>query len=303
MDIAKYIGLYLLKNQYCYVHGIGNMELKKIRSAHDGSALTPPSYEVHVTPGGSIDDNLANFIATNEQVSISKAANTLREFSIQVRKDIAEGKEVVIPNIGKFIEEGGKVKFITDQHFKYTPASLPTIKNSKQLDEQNSKLAHKPSYPPPAKADSVNWNMVIIAVVLLLILGGAGYFIYDYTKGTAEENTPPPVIDTPVQQPVIAQPDTLVAAVDTVDSGAVSVPIDSTTSGNFTFVIGNYPSRLRAEKRVNNLMLNGNKVEMVPHDSASFFVVTTINCKVIDTVHVKDSLRRMFGYTDVKIIK
>ncbi len=304
MDIAKYIGLYLLKNQYCYVHGIGNMELKKVRSTHDGSALTPPSYEVHVTPGGSIDDNLANFIATNEQVSISKAANTLREFSIQVRKDIADGKEVVIPNIGKFVEEGGKVKFLTDAHFKYTPASLPTIKNSKQLDEQNSKLAHKPSYPPPAKADSISWNMVIIVVVLLLILGGAGYFIYDYTKSTETENTPPPVVDTPVQQPPVVLPDTLAAPVtDTVDSGAVAMPVDSTTTSDFRIIIGNYHTRERAEKRVNNLTLNGNKVEMVQQDSTNFNVITKINCRVIDTAHVKDSLRRMFGYEQVRIVK
>ena len=132
MDIAKYIGLFLLKNHYCYIHGLGNMELVKRPATHDGKALQPPSYEVQVTPGGSIDDNLANFIATNEQISISKAANTLREYSIQARKDMAEGKEVPIPHIGHFIEGGGRVKFVTDANFRYTPAGIPTIKNSKK---------------------------------------------------------------------------------------------------------------------------------------------------------------------------
>src|SRR6185312_10774720 len=162
MDIAKYIGLFLLKNHFCYVHGLGNMELTRKPAIHDGKALQPPSYEVMVTPGGSIDDNLANFIATNEQISISKAANALRDFSIQARKDMSDGKEVEIPNIGKFVEESGKVKFITNDNFRFTPAGIPTIRNSKQLEEQNAKPAHKPSYPPPHKADSINWSMVIL---------------------------------------------------------------------------------------------------------------------------------------------
>src|SRR4051794_6193053 len=100
MDIARYIGLFLLKNQFCYVHGLGNMELKKVPATNDGKSLQAASYEIVVTPGGSIDDNLANFIATNEQISISKAANTLREYSIQARKDMSEGKEVPIPGLG-----------------------------------------------------------------------------------------------------------------------------------------------------------------------------------------------------------
>jgi nucleoid DNA-binding protein len=135
MDIAKYIGLFLLKNHFCYVHGLGNMELRKKPAVHDGNALQSPSYEVVVTPGGSIDDNLANFIATNEQISISKAANALRDFSIQSRKEMAAGSEVAIPNIGKFTEVNNKVHFVTDDNFRFTPAGIPTIRNSKQLED------------------------------------------------------------------------------------------------------------------------------------------------------------------------
>ena len=111
MDIAKYIGLFLLKNHFCYVHGLGNLELHKKSATHDGKSLQSPSYDVVVTPGGSIDDNLANFIAVNEQISISKAANALRDYSIQARKDMTAGKEVLLPNIGKFVEVNGKVQF------------------------------------------------------------------------------------------------------------------------------------------------------------------------------------------------
>ena len=195
MEIANYIGLFLLKNHFCYVHGLGNMELKKRSASFDGKALQAPSYEVIVTQGGSIDDNLANFIATNEQISISKAANGLRDYSIQARKDLAAGKEVPIPNIGKFTEENGKVTFVTDANFQYTPAGIPTIRNSKQLEEKNAKIEQKPAYPPPHKADSVNWSMVILVAVLLIVVGGGAYGIYYYTSHS-KKNKPTVVTST-----------------------------------------------------------------------------------------------------------
>lgn len=303
MDIAKYIGLFLLKNQFCYVHGIGNLELTKRSAIHDGKALQAPFYEVVVTPGGSIDDNLANFIATNEQISISKAANALRDYSIQSRKDMAAGNEVVIPGIGKMVEEAGKVKFITDAHFRYTPAGIPTIKNSKQLDEQNARPAHKPSYPAPAKADSVNWSMIILVVVLVLILGGGAYGIYYYTIGInkKEQPAPAPVVkDTIIQVPPPV--DTAHIKNDSLAT-ALTMPVDSLQVNTYRFVIGDYPTKDRAERRVKNLEKIGTHVEMMEIDSTAFFVTATVNCRAMDTTRVRDSLVRQFGFRNVMIYK
>ncbi len=303
MDIAKYIGLFLLKNQFCYVHGIGNLELTKRPAIHDGKALQAPFYEVVVTPGGSIDDNLANFIATNEQISISKAANALRDYSIQSRKDMAAGNEVVIPGIGKMVEEAGKVKFITDAHFRYTPAGIPTIKNSKQLDEQNARPAHKPSYPAPAKADSVNWSMIILVVVLVLILGGGAYGIYYYTIGINKKEQPaaaPVVKDTIIQVPPPV--DTAHIKNDSLAT-ALTMPVDSLQVNTYRFVIGDYPTKDRAERRVKNLEKIGTHVEMMEIDSTAFFVTATVNCRAMDTTRVRDSLVRQFGFRNVMIYK
>ena len=301
MDIARYIGLYLLKNQFCYVHGLGNMEVKKLPATHDGKALTSPSYHVIVTPGGSIDDNLANFIATNEQISISKAANTLREYSIQARKDLADGKEVAIPSIGKFIEKNGKVSFITDEHFANTPPVIPTIRNSKQLEEQNARPVHKPSYPPPTKADAVNWSMVILTIVLVLIVAGGGYGIYHYTHQANEAVVPSPstVKDTVVQAPLPPVIDT--AKKDTV--AAAPPVVDSLQVMPFRMVISSYKSKLRADQRVEKLALSKVTAEVVQKDSFSYMVVTTINARMADTTRVKDSLARFYGYKGVMIVK
>jgi nucleoid DNA-binding protein len=308
MDITKYIALFLLKNHFCYIHGLGNLELIRIKASLEGDTLQAPAYTVTITPGGSIDDNLANFIATNEQISISKAANALREFSTQARKDLTQGKEIVIPNIGKLVEHNGKVKFVTDENFKFTPSGIPTIKNSKQLDEQNLKLAHKPAYPPPSKADSINWSMIILVAILLLVLAGGGYGIY-YYKSTHKPSIP--VVDATlpkdtVKATAVAEPDTLPPHVDTVNSPAsvMAPPIaDSMTQSRFKMIIGDYHTRERAEKRIKNLTLNGNQVEMVQKDSTDFLVITTISCRSVDTTHVKDSLKALFGFKGVALYK
>jgi len=305
MDIANYIGLFLLKNHFCYVHGLGNMELQKRSASFDGKALQAPSYEVIVTQGGSIDDNLANFIATNEQISISKAANSLRDYSIQARKDMAAGKEVAIPNIGKFTEQNGKVTFLTDANFQYTPAGIPTIRNSKQLEEQNARLASKPSYPPPHKADSVNWSMVILVVVLLIVLGGGGYGIYYYTSHKGASSVTP-VKDTVIKaQPIPVQHDTATMRRDTAAAMAAApvAPYDSMKVNEYKMIIGNYPTPERAEHRARNLKNNGDHVETIKKDSADYLVITTINCRAADTLHVEDSLQALFGYKPVMIMK
>jgi hypothetical protein len=306
MDITRYIGLYLLKHHFCYVHGLGNLEVVKRPAIHDGKALQAPSYEVIVTPGGSIDDNVANFIATNEQISISKAANALRDFSTESRKVMSAGGAVPIPGIGSLIEENGKVKFVTDANFSFTPAGLPTIKNSKQLEEQNARHAHKPAYPAPQKADSVNWSMVILLIVLLLIIGGGIFGIYYYSNLNKAETAAAPA---PVAKDTVKQAPPPVAVVDTAikpkDSSAVVAPVrsDSVQVNTYRMVIGNYRTRARVEQRIFNLTKGGNHVEMVPKDSTSFLVITAINCKATDTTHVIDSLRRMFGYKGVTIYK
>ncbi len=305
MEIGKYIGLFLLKNQYCYVHGLGNLELVKRPGTHNGKELLAPHYEVIVTMGGSIDDNLANFIATNEQISISKAANALREYSMQARTDMAAGKEVPLPNLGRFIEEKGRVKFITDDNFRYTPAGIPTIKNSKQLEEQNARPVHKPTYPAPHKADSLNWSMIILATILILIVGGGIYAIYHYTTKdkVTNEIAIPVVRDTVVQAPKSVAPDTTQAHKDTVASQPAAPVMDSMQTYPFKMIIGNYPTMAKAEKRQANLKLNGTKTDILAKDSTSYLIIETINCRVRDTTHISDSLRRMFGFKGVSVLK
>jgi hypothetical protein len=195
------------------------------------------------------------------------------------------------------------VKFITDDNFRFTPAGIPTIKNSRQLDEQNARLAHKPAYPAPAKADSVNWSMVILVIVLVIILGAGIFGVYYYTTRNTVPSAPV-AKDTVIQTPLPLTPpaqDTVVK--DTATSFPPSVTADSFTINSYRLVIGSYPTKERAERRVFNLTKGGNVVEMVKKDTANFLIISTVTCMAKDTAHVIDSMRRMFGYRDVVIYK
>ena len=298
MEIDKYIGQFILKNNFCYIHGLGNLELVKRPAVHDGKALQAPTYEVIVTAGGSIDDSFANFIATNEMISISKAANALREYSMQARKDMQAGKEVPIPGIGKFSEENGRVKFITDTNFRFTPAGMPTLKNSKQLEDQKITPAHKPSYPPPASANSVNWTMVIIVAVLLVILGGGGYGFYYYKSHQASSEPAPAPKDTVIHAPAPVV-DTTHPIKDTMSNAA---PVVDTNAVNaYKMVIGEYNNKAKAEARFRRLKIDGKKIDLITKDSLNYMVIETVNCRSVDTTHYIDSLRKFYGYKKVAV--
>lgn len=299
MEIAKYIGQFLLKNSFCYIHGLGNLELVKRPATHDGKTLQAPVYEVVLTAGGSIDDSFANFIATNEQISISKAANALRDFSIETKKTLQSGESVDVPGLGKFVQDGPKIKFVTDSNFSFTPPGMPALKNSRQLEEQKSATPHKPATPVPQTGSSVNWSMVIIASILVVILAGAGYGYYYYTSHNNNQLVP-------VKDTVIAVPPPVAPPVDTtnkVDTVLTPPPVDTLAVMPFDMLIGEYAARDKAEKRYRQLKINGTKVELMTQDSINYKLLTTVNCRLIDTLHVKDSLAKLFGFKNVAVYK
>lgn len=309
MDIAKYIGLFLLKNNFCYIHGLGNLELKKKPASYDGQSLQSPQYEVLLTPTGSIDDNLANFIATDEQISISKAANALRDFSIQARTALQEGKEVIIPSIGKFIETNGRIQFITDLNLQYAPPSIPALKTVKRAEEE-------PKFKTAPEEDSysgsqVNWGKIILWVLILGVVAAGVVlgvrYLNDRSAATQEVQ---PVTDTPAAQtaPVmVTQPDTAAtqdSAMHAADTAAAA-PAQVAPAGTMEYrvVLNTYDNSAKAQKRMKQLTGFGHKVELVSKDSTHYFIVMPVSGSAADTTHVLDSLRKNFNPKGVSIYR
>ncbi len=291
MDIAKYIGLYLFKNNYCYLHGLGNLEIKRKPAAFEGESLHAPEYEVKLTPGGSIDDALANFIATYEQTSISKAANALRDFSIATRAELSAGKEVEIPGIGRFVDEHGAIGFIGNPHLQHVPPPVPVIRMAKRTEEAPD--FHRDFEEGKSKSE-IAWGRIALLAVVVLIIAGAAVFGYRYFKDRPMQN---PVVQQPAQvQPSIEPPVQTLPADTTVHQDSTQIPPPAVApTSDYLVVLNHYSNQAAADRRTGFLTRNGNKVEAKMLDSMHYVVVMRMPYSAGDTTHVLDSLRRFFN--------
>jgi len=289
MDIAKYIGLFLLKNNFCYLHGFGNLELRKKPASYDGDALNAPEYDVVLTPGGSIDDTLANYIATHEQTSISKASNTLREFSTATRAELAAGKEVEIPGIGTFSEQNGIVRFAANPQLKYAPPPVPMLRMSKRLEDAPDFRRDSQDSHPGGDDRNVAWGRIALLALLVVglivvIIWGIRHFsdssnIADTTDTITTEASAPATSSVPVSAPPIPAAD------------------------EFDVVVNTYSTRMAADRRADKLSNNGNLVKVISPDSSRHLVTIHIKAPVADTTRMLDSLRRFFNPKGVYILR
>ena len=203
------------------------------------------------------------------------------------------------------MEHNGKTIFITDPQFRYTPPGIPTVKNSKQLDDQKSaSVIIGGNASNSSSSGSINWSTIIIIGVVVLILAAAGFGIYYYTKMQPTPEAPVTKIDTTTVKDTTATPIPI-----SVDSSILkaqndslnALKADSMTANQFKFVIGTYAALDRALNRYNKLKLAGTNVELATRDSLTYYVLTIIDCKPVDTTLTKDSLQRFYGYRPVTI--
>ena len=279
MDIASYIGQFLLRNKYCYLHGIGSLKLNKVSSKESGSY----SYNVQLLPGGSIDDLFANFVATSEQVSISKAANAIREYNTEIRTVLDAHQKVVIPTIGYLTKIDTQYSFVTDDNFTYQPTVNPALKfvNAKPIKETTTseEIVTVASAKP-----IVNWSKIIIFISLLIVVGIAIYFIATQSKN----------ISATKEEPIVHIPPEIIAPV--IDTPAVIVDTAIATVGaEYKFLIKTYATLGAAVKRYHQLLSYGNKVGLQTSDSTSYQLYVSLAVPAIDTNKVKDSIRVIFN--------
>jgi hypothetical protein len=313
MDVAKYIGLYLLKNKFCYLHGLGNLQLKKKPATYDGEVISAAQYEVTLSPTGSIDDSLANFIATAEQTSISKSSNEIREFVAGMKVDLAEGKEVTIPGLGHFTAAGGgAVRFVSDANLAYVPPPIPTLRMSERLEDAPSFKRNTPEEDSKAERSGINRTKVLItifsAIVIVAIIIAAVVF-YNNRPTTESVQTAPQVTEEPMPTPTYADSNgtvqpagdfgTLPAAATTPTTGTANAG-----SGSWKIVLNSYSTLPAAQKRVRFLQNTalGNVVTLVSVDSTQHFVTIPFTAPAADSTRTLDSLSRVYG-TKARLLK
>lgn len=206
MDVAKYIGLFLLKNEQCYVHGLGTLQLSRKPATYDGQSLQGPSHEIIMVPGGNVDESLANYIATNEQISITKASNALRDFSSETKNNLDAGNMVTLPHLGKFSSADGRISFITDPRLQYKAPPIKAQRGVAMQQNERPPIPHQPYIPttpvgspmaeqmqaqspasphmqqymhPQEEPERLNWARIIFVLLLLIVMAGGAYYAYE----------------------------------------------------------------------------------------------------------------------------
>jgi hypothetical protein len=293
MDVAKYIGLFLLKYNYCCLQGLGNLELRRIPARQQGDTLEAPRYEAVLSQTGSIDDALANFIATAEFVSIAKASNEIREFITYVKAELAAGHDVPVPSIGKYTPgPGAQIRFELDPAF-----SMPA-KTIHVAPVRPPVQAPPPAAPEPYRQSSVNWSLVALWSVILLIAGTVVFLGARYLINRPAANTEVAAVDSQIVDVTPVQDTTLNTTVPA-DSLAVVV----TDTMEYNFVISTYKGLAAAQRRAKQLNSYGHDVSIMTTDSAAFYVVKKMRMMPADTLHMRDSLTKVLNPAGVTILQ
>ncbi|MCB0697419.1 MAG: hypothetical protein KDC07_08645 [Chitinophagaceae bacterium] len=218
MDVAKYIGFFLLKNEQCYVNGLGTLQLQRKAATYDGQYLQAATQEIIIVPGGNVDESLANYIATNEQISITKASAALKEYSEETKGLLQAGNEVALPHLGKFMAQDGRIGFITSPHLQYKAAPIAAKKGVSMQHNERPPIPHQ-SYIPqgtpvgtqmpagappmpqvrsymahqPEPKERLNWARIIFVLLLLVIMAGGTYYGYMRYMAPKKRDAQPPL--------------------------------------------------------------------------------------------------------------
>jgi len=311
MDIARYIGLFLLKNKYCCLQGLGNLELKKKPASYDGTNVVAGGYEAVLNPTGSIDDALANFIANNEHVSIAKASNEIREFIAQAKSELGNGSPVVIPSVGRYIMINNRLQFELDPAFSMpgqpvvapNPTHAAAVAEARREAEARAQAAERANQAASG-GNSVNWGVVALWSVVLIVLVVIGFFAFRYFSNAKQEATPEAIIQDTVQAPPVqATPPPVAAdstAKDSTAMAAAATPVSDSIS--FDLLIGSYKTMAAAQKREKQLNSYGHGVTVQAKDSATFYVVKSVRALPADSTRIKDSIGKMLNPSGIRIL-
>ncbi|RQO30012.1 hypothetical protein DBR32_13985 [Taibaiella sp. KBW10] len=310
MDVAKYIGLFLHKHQYCYLPNLGNFAVTKKSATQKGDQIEAPEYQVSFNfSNGSIDDALANFIATNERISIANAANAIKDFCTQTRFTLTEGGEVTIPGFGKFVNRGGKNEFVSDERIEVHTRTIPYFKinapiTNTSTGESISEMYEKMQLKEPTndeeiviKPPTVNWSKIIILILIVVAILGAAIGIYWYMNNQPEQNSAQAdKRAAAAQAPASETPHTATKPKDTTTQAA---PVSTAANGKYNYAILQFADKVTADKKMAKLVAFGkdkyaSDLSMKDNGAGSYYITISVP-STIDTVLAKDSLRKFFN--------
>lgn len=318
MDIGKYVGLFLLKNEFCYLPGFGSLQIIKRTATFNKETLKTetPGYEVvFIRGGGAIDDTFANFIANNERISIAHAANHLKDYCAYIKLESKEGNDVLIPGIGKFICKPAidEIYFETDPELRIQGKQIPYFKISSEVEQKKkentlSNIIEQTTFREPKsdeeiviKPAQVNWGKILLVVgVVALILGIVAFIVIQMTKTTTSDDKVIAPVENSAALPEMQATNTIAPATtaDTNTAPSVDTNTVANSNGNLKIIINSYPTMERADARMKRLVsYSYSNLEVIEQgtDTLKYHVVLNIQGPVQDVTRTVDSVKKLLN--------
>ncbi len=316
MNVESYTVIFLKKQKYLNLPGIGNFRLVK----NNGQE------EINFSPVSIIDDMFASFIGVNENVSSNNAANAISNYAKEVKNSLKAGQKVNIPGLGTLKSENNVISFTQepedtflkpteDKHFrdlKFGQGTIPTNKPT-VVDEESPEQTTESktpeenitfktqTYNPAYDEDTLReesekkekqkklTRSLLTAVLILAILGILIWAFYSFLSGGKSTETPA----TPETQEEIETTSPVTTDSLASDSYYTSTPADN--SANWQIVTKSYDSEISADKRQKQLSEYGWNVNKEAGNDGEYNIVVTIANDGRNVDDVVDSVRKVLN--------
>lgn len=307
MDVAQYLGVFLLENGLCYLHGIGNLEVQKKPAYYDeetGSML-PASHEIVFNKkAGSIDDAFANYIANIERVSISNAANQIKVFVQEAKKEMKAGKKVDLPGLGNFyMDNAGEIQFEKDPNLQIKGKPIPFFKISKSAEREDNTIEKiienteirelKAGEELEMKPAKLNWSKITFIILILVVLAGA--ILYFLVQKNGSDTTNESNIVELVEEDVDNNEENAMLQEEQEEEEEMENTSLNDLAKETQVLLNTYNTIEAAERRSNQLNSYGHKTEVKNIGEGQFGVVLLLEKGDQSEEKIVDSLNVLFG--------
>jgi hypothetical protein len=301
LKISPCIALYLQEKKNLNLEGFGRFYLDSTQVLPDptekGGVIVPASYDY--TPTVPTDPEFIDFVI-KETGKIRPLAIADLETYISLAKQLLNiSKPFVIDGVGTLVKTtAGHYEFISGN---YEPPKISTDDREKRLrqaKEVNREAVNYENRRAKEKSTAANKGLlkkVLGIFILLLILGGAGWAVYNFIlkkdKNAVEQSNK---TVTPIQTETVTNATNTDTSkkTDTSKLTALATPV---INGQIQYkVVVNVLDRQKAQERFKKLNEWGSKPIMYTKDSTNFKIAFLVRSLPQDSVKIKDSIQRNF---------
>ncbi len=321
MNIESYTIIFLKKQKYLNLPGIGNFRLIK----------SGDKEKVEFSPVSIIDDHFASFIGVNENVSSNNAANAISRYARDMKNALKEGRSVNIPGLGTLNDENGKIAFnqeegetflkpMENRNFRdltFGSGAMHAMDQnrsvSNEIDQEVSNTAKDPivgktfqteTYNPAYDQEVLlqenekkvrqkkltrNLLSVVLVLAILGILIWAFYSFINNSSSSPSADTPSNTTDVTEREQASPESTDTDATTDSTKSNAAS------NANEWSFVIKTYDSEISADKREKQLTDYGWDAQKEKADDGNYNILVNIPNDGRTTEDVADSLRAVLN--------